>query len=298
MHEFDNYIYSVYSFSFLLFICLLLFLLLYLFIYLSNRKLLKLFRLQMRIRPLIKLWNYIIRSLLFPFLLIIFYFITNLVIFMSYFSFNFLTLFYFVLHEETSCHLFGRKITRILEIRKWQLHYSIKLTPPCIEGRHGHKKENIQKRKRKVLPYKTGAERSTRERRFFFGRKGGISGFLAERSTRRMIFFSGAKRGFLGLEKGKRREYLFLTRRDQHTRGDFFERRHTEKRYCFLREQREACEKEERGSLHSHGDHALIETRHLGKSSQLHEEVHAQFWFSGNTRTCIAHFLEEPPDFF
>ena len=118
LHEFDNYIYSVYSFSFLLFICLLLFLLLYLSIYLSNRKLLKLFRLQMHIRPLIKLWNYIIRSLLFPFLLIIFYFITNLVIFMSYFSFNFLTLFYFVLHEETSCHLFGRKITRILEIRK------------------------------------------------------------------------------------------------------------------------------------------------------------------------------------
>ena len=53
-----------------------------------------------------------------------------------------------------------------------------------------------------------------------------------------------------------------------------------------------------RGSLHSHGDHALTETRHLRKSSQPHEEVHAQFWFSGNTRTCIVHFLEEPPEFF
>ena len=29
--------------------------------------------------------------------------------------------------------------------------------------------------------------------------------------------------------------------------------------------------------LSIHGDHALTETRHFGKSSQPHEEVHAQF---------------------
>ena len=107
---------------------------------------------------------------------------------------------------------------------------------------------------------------------------GGISRFLAERSTRRIIFFLKQKRDFWFFLEGEEERILFFgTRRDQHTRGDFFERRHTEKRYCFFREQREACEEEERGSLHSHGDHALTETRHLGKSSQLHEEVHAQF---------------------
>ena len=94
-----------------------------------------------------------------------------------------------------------------------------------------------------------------------------------------IIFFLKQKRDFWVFrgERGENTFFFFWTRRDQHTRGDFFERRHTEKRYCFFREQREACEEEERGSLHSHGDHALTETRHLGKSSQLHEEVHAQF---------------------
>ena len=46
------------------------------------------------------------------------------------------------------------------------------------------------------------------KRRLFFGRKWGISGFLAERSTRRNIIFLKQRRGFLGLRRRKKIYYF------------------------------------------------------------------------------------------
>ena len=71
------------------------------------------------------------------------------------------------------------------------------------------KKEIEYSKKRKVLPYKTGAERSARERRLFFGRKGGFLGFLAERSTRRMISFLEQREDFWGLRRGRGENTFF-----------------------------------------------------------------------------------------
>ena len=86
------------------------------------------------------------------------------------------------------------------------------------------KKEIEYSKKRKVLPYKTGAERSARERRLFFGRKGGFLGFLAERSTRRNIIFLKQRRDFFGLKRRKVRRFFFWESKGIHTEKGYFAR--------------------------------------------------------------------------
>ena len=82
---------------------------------------------------------------------ILFYFIFIFIFILFYLYFIFISIFIFILFLAwgNGCHLFGGKITKILEKGKWQLHYFIKLPPPCMYGRDSHKeKEEVAAHRR------------------------------------------------------------------------------------------------------------------------------------------------------
>ena len=55
-------------------------------------------------------------------------------------------------------------------------------------------------------------------------------------------------------------------------------------------------EREREGTISKkRGHHALRATRHFGKSPQPHKGVHAQFCFSGNSRTCTVLWSDITP---